>query len=128
MKNYIRITYFGVLLWLVPFAVSVLVFPLKKCDRALFESIMPVVLTLCTVISLIAYLKKMQRDFVKQGILLGVAWMAISVILDLCLFMQGPMKMSLVDYLKDIGLAYLIIPTVCLGCGYLLEKTRRPTL
>jgi hypothetical protein len=40
--------------------------------------------------------------------------------------MEGPMKMSFADYMKDIGLTYLIIPIVSIGFGYLLEfKNKR---
>ena len=45
----------------------------------------------------------------------------LSIALDLPLFTEGPMKMSFEKYMKDIWLTYLIIPTVTLGFGYLLE-------
>jgi hypothetical protein len=32
------------------------------------------------------------------------------------------MAMSLADYLKDIGVTYLIIPTVTIGFGYLMQQ------
>jgi len=41
--------------------------------------------------------------------------------LDLLLFMKGQMKMTFVNYIKDIGLKYSIIPIVTLGFGILLE-------
>lgn len=37
---------------------------------------------------------------------------------------KAPMKMSLADYMMDIRLAYLIIPTICVGFGYLLGRQR----
>lgn len=37
------------------------------------------------------------------------------------MFMEGPMKMSLVDYVMDIGLTYLIIPAVTVGFGYVMR-------
>ena len=42
--------------------------------------------------------------------------------LDLLMFMWGPMKMSLADYMMDIGLVYLTTPTITIGLGYLLQK------
>ncbi len=126
MKRSVRIIGFGFLVWLIPFAVSFSIYPLKTSDRALFESIMPVAVTLAAMVFLIAYLKRMQRGFLAEGILLGAIWLGISLVLDLCLLMQGPMKMSFLDYLKDIGVAYLIIPEVCVGCGYLLERKKTP--
>ena len=125
MKKYLKIGLFGFLVWLIPFAVSFLIFPLRTSNRALFESIMPVVITICVVLFSIIYLRRIETDFLKEGILLGVIWCAISLIIDLLLFMEGPMKMSFTDYLMDIGLTYLIIPIVSVGFGYLLEKQRR---
>ena len=58
MKKYLRTFLFGFLTWLIPFAVSFLIFPLKTSHRPLFESIMPVVVTICAVGFSIVYLKK----------------------------------------------------------------------
>jgi hypothetical protein len=42
----------------------------------------------------------------------GVVFLAVSLVIDLVLFSWGPMKMSLVEYAKDIGVTYLTIPIV----------------
>ena len=123
MKKFVKIILFGFFIWLIVFAVSILIFPFRQTQRALFESIMPVVLTLCTVIFAILYLRNLNAGFMKEGILIGVAWLVINLAIDLPLFMlESPMQMSLADYMMDIGLTYLIIPTVTIGFGYLLQK------
>ena len=43
--------------------------------------------------------------------------MAICIGLDLLMFMWGPMKMSFIDYMKDIGLTYLMLPIIAAGVG-----------
>ena len=115
MKSLKKAVLFGFLVWLVPFVVAVIIFPINQSDRILFESIMPVVLTISAVIFSNAYLKKVNADYLKEGILLGLMWFAISILIDLSLFMYGPMKMTFIDYVKDIGLTYIIIPTVTIG-------------
>jgi len=125
MRKYLKIALFGFFVWLIPFVVSVPIFPLKESNRALFESIMPVIGTLSTVFFLIVYFRKIQAGFLKEGILVGIIWLAISLILDLLLFMEGPMKMSFPEYMADIGLVYLAIPTISIGLGYLLEIKNR---
>ncbi len=40
---------YGFLIWLTAFVVAFLIFPLRESSRPLFESIMPVVVTLATV-------------------------------------------------------------------------------
>jgi hypothetical protein len=48
--------------------------------------------------------------------------LAISFVIDLAMFMQGPMKMPFADYVMDIGLTYLIIPAITVGFGYLSKS------
>ncbi|MBI2267891.1 MAG: hypothetical protein HYU80_00380 [Candidatus Blackburnbacteria bacterium] len=111
----------GVVIWAFTFTVAILVFPLRATERPLFESIMPVVLTLTTVAASYFYLKRVKKGFVMQGLCLGIIWLAINLLLDSLMFSWGPMKMSLSDYIKDIGVTYLIIFIIPLGFGYLLE-------
>jgi len=122
MKKYSKLLLYGFLTWLIPFLVSVLIFPLHQTERPLFESIMPVVIVACAVFFSVLYFRRVTSGFQREGARLGTAWLAISLFIDLLLFMEGPMKMPLADYLKDIGLTYLIIPMITIGFGYLLER------
>jgi len=122
MKSLKKALLFGFLVWLIPFLISILIYPLHESNRPLFESIMPVVVAISAVFFSNLYFRKLEKDFLKQGILLGIIWFAISTVIDLFMFMQGPMKMTFVDYMADIGLTYLIIPTVTLGFGFLAQK------
>lgn len=116
---------FGFLIWLIPFIVSFFIFPLRSSSRPLFESIMPVVLTSAVVLFTVQYLSKINREFVKEGIFIGIVWLIISLVFDLILFMpESPMKMTLSDYMMDIGITYLIILIIPAGLGYLMDKTR----
>ncbi len=124
VKKRLRVGLFGFLTWLVPFVVSILIFPIRESQRPLFESIMPVVVTACVVAFSILYFRKLEGGFLREGILIGVVWFAINIVLDLLMFMEGPMKMPFPDYMMDIGLTYLIIPTVTISSGYLLERHR----
>jgi hypothetical protein len=122
MKKYSKLLLYGFLIWLIPFLVSVLIFPLHQTQRPLFESIMPVVIVACVVFFSVLYFRRATSGFQREGARLGAAWLAISLFIDLPLFMVGTMKMPLADYLKDIGLTYLIIPIITFGFGYLLER------
>jgi len=121
MNRYLKIGLFGFLLWLIPFAVSVLIFPLRTSQRPLFESILPVVIALWTVFFSILYLSGKKSDLLKEGILIGIAWLLISIVLDLMIFIEGSIKMPLWDYVADIAVTYLMIPTITSGFGYLME-------
>ncbi|WP_455284011.1 hypothetical protein [[Eubacterium] cellulosolvens] len=123
MKSIKRALIYGFAVWVIPFVTAIMIFPIRISDRPLFESIMPVVVTLCTVSFSILYLRKVQGGYLKEGVVLGLLWFVISIGLDLLMFMpEGPMRMTLVDYMKDIGLTYLIIPTISVGFGFLAGK------
>jgi len=123
MNKYLKIGLFGFLVWMIPFLVSFLIFSFHESNRPLFESIMPLVLTITVVIFSVLYFKKIKKDYLNESILAGVVWLIINLIIDLIMFLpDSPMQMSIVDYMMDIGITYLIIPTVVIGIGYLLEK------
>jgi hypothetical protein len=122
MNRYLKVGLFGFFIWLIPFIVSVLIFPLRAMQRPLFESIMPVVIAIWTVFFAVIYLLGIKSGFQKEGIVIGMAWFFISIFLDLLVFIEGPIKMSLWDYATDIPLTYLMIPTITFGFGYLMEK------
>ncbi|MEK7278063.1 MAG: hypothetical protein AAB342_03980 [Chloroflexota bacterium] len=120
MKPFTKLLSFGFLVWLIPFAVSVVIYPLKQTGSPLFETIMPVTLTLVGVVFSVLYFKPLKANYIREGWTLGVAFLAISIALDLLLFMWGPMKMTFGNYVIDIGLTYLIYPIITVGFGYLL--------
>lgn len=123
MNKYLKIVIFGFLVWLVPFAVSFLVFPLKSSMRPLFESVMPLILTIVVITLTYYYMKNLNANFVKEGIVIGIAWYIINIAIDLVMFLPAsPMQMSFADYMMDIGLTYVMIPVITIGMGYLLSS------
>ncbi|HEY6101852.1 MAG TPA: hypothetical protein VI007_01365 [bacterium] len=121
--NYRRAVLYALGVWIIPFVVAIAIFPLRANERPLFESIMPIAVVGATVIFAIGYARS-ESAFAGTGLLLGVIFLAVSVVLDLLLFSWGPMKMSLVDYLKDIGLTYLIMPIVTYGMSRVAPRQR----
>ena len=118
MKSWAKAAGFGVLVWLVPFVSAVLVFPLHEASRPLFESIMAVTVTATAILFGLLYMKQIGGDFVRESVRLGILWLAISIAIDAPLMLVGgPMKMSLDQYLADIGVTYLCIPVVTWGLG-----------
>lgn len=105
----------GLLVWLVPFVVAVCIFPLKEINRALFESIMPVTLAAIVTGSTLLYFRKVPVATLREGLLLGLLWWAISLAIDLPLMLSPPIRMQPLDYAADIGLTYLMIPILTVG-------------
>ena len=123
MNKYVKLVGFGFLIWLMPFLVSFVIFPLRNTNRPLFESIMPVVLVLAVMIISVLYFKKIEKESLKEGLIAGVLWFTLSLAIDLLLFLPAsPMQMSFSDYMMDIGLTYLIILMIPIGIGALVSK------
>lgn len=124
MKSIKLALIYGFLVWAIPFAVAFIIFPLRSLDRPFFESIMPVAVTVATVIFTVLYFKKIEGNFTREGILLGIVYFVVSIVVDLLMFSKGPMAMPFVDYIKDIGFTYLLIPAITIGVGYTLDKKK----
>ena len=117
MRSVAREFGFAVASWLVPFVVSVCIFPLKSVHPPLFDSLMGTALAASTVVLGCAYLRRADGNLVAGGARAGLLWMAANWLLDGLMFSSGPMKMSLGQYVGDIGIAYLMIPVITIGLG-----------
>jgi hypothetical protein len=123
MNKTLKVMLYGILMWLVPFLVSFLIYPLKQSANPFFESIMPVVITATVVALTLSYFKQQDKNFLREGIIIGISWFVISITIDLMMFLPpSPMHMGFSDYIMDVGFTYLIIPLVNLGMGYTADK------
>jgi hypothetical protein len=114
---------YGVLVWLIPFAVAFAIFPLRQSNRPLFESIMPVAVAAAVTGLGGRYLGDITSAHVREGLRLGILWLVISVAIDAPLMLLGgPMRMSLDAYLADIGVVYLMMPVITAGIGAALAR------
>jgi hypothetical protein len=121
-----RAILFGLLIWLIPFAVAFVIFPLRESSRPLFESIMPVSVAGATVLFGVLYFRHVAGDYVRQGILIGVIWLVMFLLIDMPLMLLGgPMQMTLWEYISDIGITYLMIPAITIGMGVALGQKER---
>ncbi len=116
---------FGFLIWLLPFAVAFIIFPLRESSRPLFESIMPIAVTVAAVALGVRYFRQVTHDYVREGAVIGLLWLAMCVLIDMPLMLLGgPMQMTLGEYMGDIGLTYVIIPAITVGIGAALRGGR----
>lgn len=126
MNQYLKVVLYGFLVWLLPFVVSLFIYPLKVAGSPLFESIMPLVISLTVVVLAFFYLKNLDGDYVKEGVIMGVFWFTISIIIDLVLFLSpSALQVSFTDYLMDIGITYLMIPFITIGMGLVAAETKK---
>jgi hypothetical protein len=116
---------FGFLVWLLPFIVAFLIFPIHESNRPLFESIMPLVIAISVVVFTCWYFKSVDKNIKAEGAKLGIIFLLISLVIDLILFMpDSPMHMSFINYIADIGLTYLMIPVITVGMAYVVDREK----
>ena len=118
-----RVAGYGLALWFVPFAVSFFLFAVREGDRALFESLITVVGVASAVTGAVLYFRDVEKSDVKVGLLLGLIWAGISIIIDLPIFLWI-FDMSLRSYVIDIALTYLAFPVITMGIA--AAKPSRP--
>ena len=89
MNRTIKIMGYGVIMWLIPFIISLLIYPIKTYFNPLFESIIPVVITITAVILAVYYFNGVTAKFLREGLVSGISWFFICIIVDLFLFFTG---------------------------------------
>lgn len=125
MNKYFRNVLYGFLAWLIPFVASFFFYSEEglTIDIFLFKSIMIVVGSISAAILLVSYFKKISTAYLKEGIIVGVAWFGINILLDLLILI--PMSgMSITDYFIQIGIRYLVIPAMSITVGASLANRK----
>lgn len=95
--------------WAIPFAVSFVLFPLKKSNAPLFETLMALI-EVITAGALFQRYFRARAVAPGEAVTVGLLWLAVNLVLDYPMFSQGPMKMTIAAYYSEIGLAYLTFP------------------
>lgn len=109
-----KIVVYGVVLWLVPFAIAFALFAVRQSNRALFESLITVIGVACAVAASLLFFRTAKSVAWSSGLVVGFAWAAISVLIDLPIFL-GIFGMTLPEYAADIALTYLAFPLITTG-------------
>ncbi|MFN7922770.1 MAG: hypothetical protein U0Q16_21875 [Bryobacteraceae bacterium] len=122
MTNLKTALLYGLLIWLIVMGVATVAFPLRSAERTLFDSIMPVALASAVAVCGVFYFGHVTNHYVREGILLGLLWFAVSFVIDTAAFTGGPLRMSFGEYCRDIGVTYLMIPVITTCYGWVLEQ------
>lgn len=127
MSNPRKAFLYGFLIWVFVFGVAFVIFPLREMWRSLFESIMPVAIVLSTTAFSHLYLKEIGERVIREAVMVGFVWFAVSILVDIPLMLTGPMQMSLVEYAADIGVTYLMIPPIVISMAIARDSGLKAT-
>jgi uncharacterized membrane protein YpjA len=124
MQNWVKALVYGLITWAVPLAVSFGFVDQTgqfRVDIRFFKSVMFVVATATAAVLLVFYFRHVKADHLREGVLLGLLWLAINLVLDVIVLV--PMTgMSLRDYAVQIGFGYLAIPIITIMLGKALAQ------
>jgi len=119
MKSFKKAILYGFFVWLIIFSSSFFIFPIHETNRAFFESIMPVIISIVTSFFALKYFIKVENNFFKEGLYLGIIIMLINWFIDAILMLSpSPMQMTPSAYFQDIGFTYFMILPITLGFGF----------
>lgn len=126
MNKYLKNLLYGFLAWLIPFVASIFFYTQEgklTIDIFLFKSIMIVIGSISASILLVTYFKKINAKYLKEGIIVGLTWLGINILMDLLILI--PISgMSIADYFTQIGIRYLVIPAMSIAVGAALENKK----
>jgi hypothetical protein len=107
-----RMVAFGLLSWLMISGAALAMYPWRAHDRPLFGSALAVVLAAVTTLLAVVFFRRTPAVRGWNGLLLGLVWAAINVVVDLPLFSFGPLRMAPRAFLAEVALAFLMMPVL----------------
>lgn len=106
---------FGLIVWLIPTLITLLVSYLKIINY--FDVISAVAIAVTVIVFSYLYFKNIEANLVKEGFILGIVWLLLSIILDIVLIFLGINQLSLMEYAYYVVPLYIIIPAITIGFG-----------
>jgi hypothetical protein len=123
MDRNLKILFTDFLAWLIPFIVSLPLYPQGQpiADLQVVKSILIVVGGLVGALLALWYLRDVKRDFTREGAILGIAWFVISSALDILVLVYLFQGMDLATWAGQIGIRYLLMPVMTTAMGAAME-------
>lgn len=118
-----RNIWLGFLSWLIPFAISFFCYKPGGeliLEYSTFKSLMIVSGTISGSFLLYQFFKAVNSNVVFNGVIVGLSWFAINIILD-SIILIPMMKVTFATYFMSIGLGYVSIPAISIAIGYILK-------
>jgi hypothetical protein len=124
MDKNLRIFFYGFLVWLIPFLVSWPLYSPKGeplYDLQVIKSFLIVVGSLVGALLAIRYFRDTEKDFAKEGAILGFSWLVINSVLDIIVLVYLLKGMDILTWAGQIGIRYLVMPIMTIAMGVAME-------
>jgi hypothetical protein len=122
MKRVLKAIGFGVLIWTVVAAVMATILPLMETNRALYDWISAVAISLSLVGFSALYLKNVSSNVLKESTYFSLIVVVVCATCDASMIMLGVLKLSDVSWML---ISYLMTPIIITGMGYMGNQRRK---
>ena len=112
---------YGIVVWAVPYVTAVALMDLMVADRAGFTTVMMVEGALVGTVLACHYFSTVQTAFLREGIELGIVWVAVNWALDFAALMPFA-DLTVWRYFVEIGFRYLAMFASTVALGYVLAS------
>lgn len=112
---------YGFIVWVIPYVSAIPLLGLMQSDLIFFKTLMILIGGLTGAVCIVLYFMKVDKDYLQEGIWLGVVWLILNWLLDFAALLPLS-KMPYLQYFKEIGLRYLVMPAMSIPVGYVLSK------
>jgi uncharacterized membrane-anchored protein len=119
-KKILEIIGFGFIVWLIPTIVTY--FASDAGSVQLYDFTASVAIGGSAVVLSYIYFKDITSHFVREGVILAIVWVLITIVLDVVLIYLGISKTSLIEYAVTVVPLYVIIPAITIGFGLYLDQ------
>jgi hypothetical protein len=124
MYSYSRALLYAITVWGITFLLTFFIYPSQPANLVLFTTLRMLILALLSVFFTVMYFREGEEHLLRDGFKLGAIWLATALLFDQGPFVLGPMHLSFLEYMKEIGISYLLCPIITLGAGFLLTADK----
>jgi hypothetical protein len=124
MDKNLKILFYGFLVWLIPFLVSVPLYspqgqPLY--DLQVIKSFLIVIGSLVGAFLALRYFRSIEKEFAREGAILGFSWLILNSVIDITVLVYLLKGMDLSSWAGQIGIRYLLMPIMTIAMGMAME-------
>lgn len=121
MNKNVKIINYGLLVWLIPSLITVILGSFISAMN-IFEIVSAVAIAVTVMVFSYLYLKGITENFIKEGVLIGISWLIINIVLDIILILLGISQLTLTNYAMYVAPLYIIIPAITIGLGVYMNQ------
>ncbi|HEY0196344.1 MAG TPA: hypothetical protein VGC02_02105 [Methanobacterium sp.] len=115
LNKILKIIIFGFVVWIIPTIATFLVSYLN--ELYIFDIVAAVAIAAPVIVFAYLYFVEINTYFIMEGVTIAVAWLAISIVLDIVLIFIGISQTNLIEYAITVVPLYIIIPAITIGLG-----------